>query len=182
VQQNTSDGVRFADTATGNTLQGATVQQNGGNGITVAGAGNTVRDNGRVEMNGGHGIAVSGAGNTVKGNTAGSASKGNGGAGVNVTAGGNLLESNKASANVGAGFAISGGGAGNPNVLKGNQSNAGSAGSKTENTGAEYVLLNGVRSTGSNKADNVTVPSASKCPQFPANNHTVTFAAPFVCD
>ena len=182
VQANSSDGVQFTDSATGNTLQGATVQQNGGNGITVAGSGNTVRDNSRVEQNGGHGIAVSGAGNTIKGNTAGSAGKGNGADGVNVTAGGNLLESNKSSANLGAGFAISGGGAGDPNVLKANQSNAGSAGSKTENTGAEYVLLNSVRSTGSNKADNVSIPSASKCPQFPANNQTVNFAAAYVCE
>lgn len=63
-----------------------------------------------------------------------------------------------------------------------NQSNAGSAGSKTENTGAAYVLLNSVRSTGSNKADNVSAPSASKCPQFPANNQTVSFAAAYVCE
>jgi len=182
VENNSGDGIQFTDTATGNTIQGATVQQNGGNGITVAGAGNTVRDNSRVELNGGHGIAVSGAGNTIKGNTAGSASKGNGGDGVNVTAGGNLLESNKTSANLGAGFTIRGGGAGDPNVLKGNQGNAGGSGSKTENTGGEYVLQNSVRSTGSNKADNISVPSASKCPQFPANNQTVSFAAAYVCE
>jgi hypothetical protein len=35
---------------------------------------------------------------------------------------------------------------------------------------------------GGNKADGTTVPTAAKCPTFPATNATVNFLAPAVCE
>ncbi len=90
--------------------------------------------------------------------------------------------SNKASANLGDGFTISGGTAGNPNVLKGNQSNVGGSGQNKENKGAEYRLANTVTSLDGNKADGASVPKAAKCPEFPKKNETKDFPTPFVCE
>jgi parallel beta helix pectate lyase-like protein len=191
VDKNTGDGIQFGPTATGNLLQGATVQNNGGNGIVVEGSSNTIQNNPRVDKNGLNGIQVTGAGNTVKGNTVGSGKgKGNGLAGtpdqqdgIQVTGNGNTLDSNKVSANAGDGVDVSGGTIGSPNVLKGNQSNVGASHGAKENKGAEYRLLDTITNLGGNKADGKNVPTATKCPDFPVNNTTVTFSPnPEVCE
>jgi len=175
--------VEFSATAQANVLLGANIQLNGGNGILIEGSGNTVRDNSRVDSNGKNGVLVTGSGNVIKNNVIGSdKKKGNGENGVNVTGAGNKLTSNKVSANLGDGFTISGGTAGNPNALKGNQSNVGGSGQNKENQGAEYRLANTVTSLDGNKADGVNVPRAAKCPDFPQKNQTKDFATPFVCE
>jgi hypothetical protein len=129
---------------------------------------------------------VTGSGNLIKANVIGSdKTMGNGENGVMVTGAGNLLNSNKSSANLGDGFTISGGTAGNPNVLKGNQSNVGGSGQNKENQGAEYRLANTVTSLDGNKADGASVPKATtpaKCPEFPKKNETKDFPTPFVCE
>ena len=134
-------------------------------------------------------MLVTGSGNTIKGNAAGSAKKkGNGEKGFSVTGPGNTLDNNKASANLGDGFSISGGTAGSPNVLKGNQSNLGNSGGNKENKGAEYRLANTVTSLDGNKADGTSVPKTdndvlkAKCPEFPKKNETKNFATPFICE
>jgi len=186
VELNTGDGVQIEAPATGNTLQGATVQNNGGNGIAVSGPTNTIKNNSRIDKNTLNGVLVSGTGNTISGNTAGSsAGLGNTQDGFKVVGAGNTLSSNKASNNRDDGFDISGGGALTANILKGNQSNQGSANGNRENTVAEYRLLGTVKSQGSNKADGITVPklgAPQKCVGFPLSGQTKTFAPAFVCE
>jgi hypothetical protein len=183
VARNTGNGVQFSATAQANVLLGADIQLNGANGILIEGSANTVRDNPRVDSNGQNGVAVTGSGNLIKGNVIGSdKTKGNGENGVKVAGAGNRLYNNKASANLGDGFTISGGIAGNPNVLKGNQSNVGDSGQNKENKGAEYRLANTVTSLDGNKADGTSVPKAAKCPEFPKKNETKDFPTPFVCE
>jgi hypothetical protein len=183
VEKNLGDGVQFSVTAESNVLRGADVQLNGANGILVEGSGNTVRDNPRLDSNGQNGVLVTGSGNLIKGNVAGSdKTKGNTVNGFTVTGAGNTLDSNKASASLGDGFNISGGIAGNPNVLKGNQSNLGTSGGNKENKGAEYRLANSVRSLDGNKADGAKVAKAAKCPGFPKKNKTVDFTTPYLCE
>jgi hypothetical protein len=163
VELNTGDGVQLGATANTNVLRGATVQNNGGNGVLVQGAGNTVRDNGRVNANGLNGILVSGTGNIVRSNR----SDGNTQDGFNVTGNSNTLQDNKANKNVGDGFEVAGTG----NKLKGNASNQGNPGGSSENGGAEYNLLSSAVNQGGNKADNIGIPKTSapaKCPTFPA--------------
>src|SRR5262249_7473636 len=72
IEGNTGDGVTFSSTASGNILMGSTIQDNGGNGVNVAGSGNTIRDNSRIDHNGKNGILVTGANNVLKSNTTGS--------------------------------------------------------------------------------------------------------------
>ena len=136
-----------------------------------------------MDNNGKNGVLVTGSGNLIKGNVAGSAKKkGNAEDGFQVTGAGNTLDSNKASANHGDGFDISGGIAGSPNVLRGNQSNLGNSGGKQENKGAEYLLFDFVTSLDGNKADGASVAKAAKCQPFPKKNKTKNFGAPFVCE
>ena len=71
---------------------------------------------------------------------------------------------------------------GRATILKSNQSNVGSPLAKTENVGAEYMLLNSILSKGSNKADNVNLPSTSKCLQFPPKGLTLDLATAFICE
>jgi parallel beta helix pectate lyase-like protein len=183
VDLNPGDGVQLGTTAAGNTFQGATVQQNGGNGIVVDGSGNSVLSNSRVDNNTLNGIAVTGNGNIIKGNSTGSgAGKGNGEDGINVTGRGNTLDSNKSSANGGDGLDVSGGTAAEPNALRGNQSNLDKPGGKRENVGAEFRLLGTIKGLGGNKADGKSVPSSSKCRGFPPSKRTATFLNPFVCE
>jgi parallel beta-helix repeat protein len=183
VEKNTGDGVQFSATAEANVLQGADIQLNGANGISIEGSGNTILDNPRVDSNGQNGMLVTGSGNLVKGNVIGSdKTKGNGGNGVMVTGAGNKLYNNKVSANLGDGFTIVGGTAGNPNALKGNQSNVGNSGQNKENKGAEYRLANTVTSLDGNKADGTSVPKAEKCPGFPKKNEAKDFPTPYVCE
>jgi hypothetical protein len=183
VEKNIGDGVQLLATAERNVLQGADVQLNGGNGILIAGLGNIVRDNRRLDSNGKNGVLVAGSGNLIKGNIAGSSKgKGNAKNGFKVTGAGNTLDSNKASANLLDGINVSGGNAGNPNVLKGNQSNLGTSGGGKENTGAEYRLTNSVLSLDGNKADGASVAKAAKCPAFPEKNETKDFTTPFLCE
>lgn len=182
VELNSGDGVRIG--GTGNILRGATVQDNGGNGIAVPGTGNTIRDNPRVDANGKSGVRVAGTGNIIKGNTAGSSDgRGNILDGFRVVAGGNTLDSNKASDNGQDGFDIASGTDVVPNVLKGNQSNVGSAGGSRENADAEFRLAGTIQNKGGNKADGINVPKfffPSKCTSFPTG--TTTLPAPVTCE
>jgi hypothetical protein len=163
VENNMSDGAQLVGNT--NTFRTANVQNNKGNGILVSGTGNTVRDNGRVNDNTLNGILVTGTGNTILNNAAGSdAGKGNGQDGINVTGNNNTLNSNKANANTGDGFDISGMGT----KLKNNQSNQSKSLGTKENTGAEYRLTVAATNQGGNKADTLSIPSAAKCPAFPA--------------
>ena len=189
VVRNFGDGLQFSATAEGNVLRGATVRANGGNGILVEGSGNKIVDNPRVDSNTKNGVLVTGSGNLIKKNVAGSdKTTGNGENGFKVMGNGNTLDSNKSSANLGDGFTISGGTAGNPNALKGNQSNVGGSGQNKENQGAEYRLANIVKSLDGNKADGASVPKTdanvlkTKCPEFPKKNEPKDFPTPFVCE
>jgi hypothetical protein len=186
VELNTGDGVQIGDTGSGNVLQGATVRQNGGNGIAVAGSGNTIKSNARVDQNTLNGVLVTGNGNSIKSNTAGSGDgAGNIQDGFKVTGLGNTLDSNKATDNHGNGFNVAGGIVGAANVLKSNLSNLGTANGSRENTGAEYLLADTVKSSGGNKADGVAVPkltAPAKCTQFPLVGQVKTFPAPYVCE
>jgi len=118
VSGNHGDAVRFGPNAQANLLQGATVELNGGNGIAVEGASNTVRDNPRIDQNSGHGVLVTGSNNLLKTNTVGSnAGKGSGKDGFNVTGDGNTVDSNVSNFNVGGGFTF--GVTADGNVIKG---------------------------------------------------------------
>jgi parallel beta-helix repeat protein len=169
VERNTGNGVEFSATAQANVLLGANIQLNGGNGILIEGSGNTVRDNSRVDSNGKNGVLVTGSGNVIKNNVIGSdKKKGNGENGVNVTGAGNKLTSNKVSANLGDGFTISGGTAGNPNALKGNQSNRRRFRPEQGEPGRRVPVGQYRDELDGNKADGVSVPRAAKCPELPA--------------
>ena len=137
------DGVRFSPTAQDNMLRGSestSMAATGSSWRARAIRFATIRAWTATER---MGWWCSGSGNTIKGNVVGSAkTQGNGEHGFAVTGAGNTLDSNKASTNLGDGFDISGGIAGNPNVLRGNQSNLGTSGGPRENMGAEYRLTN----------------------------------------
>ena len=180
IEENAGHGVWFTSTAANNSLQGATIQMNGGNGILVDGTLNTIKSNGRLNQNGLNGLAVTGVENTVQSNAAEQNALG----GFIVTAAGNLLQDNKSSKNAGIGFDIGGGTSAKPNRLKSNASNNGSAGSSSENGGAELRLIDWVKSEGGNKADNIAIPKTTsplKCSQFPANNATKNFTSAYSC-
>ncbi len=167
VSGSTGDGVQIAAGATGNEFRTANVQQNGGNGIVVEGSGNTVRDNGRVDNNTLNGILVSGDGNLVKNNKTGSdVGKGNTLDGVLVTGVNNTVQAHKANANGLAGIHV--GAAATGTRLKGNHSNQTASGGNKENAGPEYRLDVNAINQGGNRADTVNIPSAGKCPTFPA--------------
>jgi hypothetical protein len=75
--------------------------------------------------------------------------------------------------------------AGLPNILKGNQSNVGSAGGARENAGREYRVLGTIQNKSGNKADGIAVPKTTnpkKCELFPGNNTTVTLAVENQCE
>ena len=184
VEKNTGNGVQFSATAAGQSCcRAPTSSSMAPTASSIEGSGNTVRDNARVDSNGKNGVLVTGSNNLIKSNVIGSdKTKGNGENGFMVTGAGNTLNSNKASANLGDGFNISGGTAGNPNRLKGNQSNLGGSGQNKENKGAEYRLANSVMSLDGNKADGASVAKAAKCPEFPKKNKTKDFLTPFVCE
>jgi parallel beta helix pectate lyase-like protein len=186
----------FANTGTGISVAGNSNQLlknnvgdvgdkgNSGDGIDVTGDSNKLSEN-DVYNSGGDGVTVTGKSNQLLKNVSGDKGKGNVGDGFRVVGAGNTLQENKASANGGDGFDVSGGTSAVPgaNSLKSNQSNTGSSGGSGENTGAEYKLLNFVKNNGGgNKADGTTVPTAAKCPTFPATNATVNFLAPAVCE
>lgn len=180
IEDNAGHGVWFTSTAANNSLQGATIQTNGGNGILVDGTLNTIKSNSRVNLNGQNGIAVSGAENTVQSNTTEQNTLG----GFIVTGAGNLLQDNKSNKNSGIGFDIGGGSSAKPNRLKSNASNNGSAGSSSENGGAEFRLIDWVKNETGNKADNIAIPKTTsplKCAQFPANNATKNFTSAYSC-
>ena len=119
----------------GNDLRGGTVSGNTGDGVQIAGGTNSFQG-ATVESNTGNGVSISGTNNTIKSNKANK----NGGAGflTTVTATGNKFQSNA--------------------------SNASSQGGSKENAGPEYSFGAPEVNLGSNKADNVTIPTAAKCP------------------
>jgi hypothetical protein len=181
VQQNTGDGVVFGAGATSNSLQGATIQLNGLNGVRVDGTLNKIKSNGRLNQNGQSGLLASGSGNTIQSNAAES----NSGSGFQVTGPANYLQDNKSSKNSLFGFDIAGGTSIAPNRLRSNASNNGSAGGSSENGSFEYQLSDYVKNdSGGNKADGVAIPKTTspfKCKLFPATNVTTNFAPQYAC-
>jgi hypothetical protein len=151
---------------------------NGGDGFNVTGDSNLLSEDDAF-ANRGNGFKVTGNSNTILKGRSGDSGKGNGtavtlGDGYNVTGFGNAFQESRASANKGDGWDVSGGVNGSPNKFKSILSNTGSSGSLTlENVGPEYRLLGYVQNNGNgNKADNVTIPAAAKCPAFPTSPNT----------
>ena len=118
-----------------NDLRGGTVSGNTGDGVQIVGGTNSFQG-ATVESNTGNGVFISGANNTIK--------------------------SNKANLNGGAGFLTTATATGNK--FSSNASNTSAQGGSKENAGPEYDFATPEVNQGSNKADNVTIPSAAKCP------------------
>ena len=147
VQQNGRHGVFVSGAA--NTISGSTAQSNGQNGFNVAG-GTNLLDANAATSNTGDGFKIDGSGNTIKG---GSIAQSNGQSGFNVVGGNNLLDANAANTNTGNGFKISGAG----NTIRSNaaQSNgqdgfsSASTGSNTrfDSTRRTAIPVTGSRST-----------------------------------
>ena len=132
VEQNQGDGVQLGPTATANVFRTATVQTNGGQGILVAGSGNTIRNNSRVNGNALNGLLVTGSQNSLRSNRADANTQD----GFTIQGTGNTLQDNEANHNGGDGFDIRGA----STILRGNASNLGAAGGSNENAGAEFNL------------------------------------------
>jgi len=130
-----------------------------GAGIRVTGGSNDLRG-GTISSNTGDGAQLAGNGNSFQGATV----QNNSANGIAASGGTNLIKGNRINSNTADGVNISGAG----NKLSGNQSNTGSDNSATDNGGFEYNLISAAVNLGSNKADTLTVPSAGKCPTFPA--------------
>jgi hypothetical protein len=126
-------------------------------GIRVEGSGNDLRG-GTVSGNIGDGVQIVGSTNTFQGATVES----NTGNGVFISGQLNTIKANKANKNTGAGFLTTGAATGNK--FQSNASNASSSGGAKENGGPEYSFGTSETDLGSNKADNVTIPTAAKCP------------------
>jgi parallel beta-helix repeat protein len=149
---NGGGGVHIGAGKTGNTVSGATIQDNSMYGVWVEGNSNTIQDNKLFRNT--LGISVSGASNKILKN----AIETSGGDGIYVTGGSNTIQDNKVSKNGGDGIDIAGGAG---NSLKGNASN-----SSGENAGFEFRRSVAVTNGGSNKADGSSIPSSSKCSAF----------------
>jgi parallel beta-helix repeat protein len=121
--------------SSGNNLRGGTVSGNTGDGVQIVG-GTNILQGATVQSNTGNGVFISGTGNTIKGN--------------------------KANKNGGAGFLTTAAATGNK--FQSNASNASSSGGSKENAGPEYSFGAPETNLGSNKADNVSIPTAAKCP------------------
>jgi len=130
-------GMRVEVGSNSNDLRGGTVAGNTGDGVQIAGN-NTSFQGATIERNGGNGVYVGGTGNTIKGN--------------------------KANTNTLAGFKTAA--TDTDSKFGGNASNESSQSGSKENGGPEYdfdVLSKPVTNLGSNKADNVSIPTATKC-------------------
>ena len=146
-------GVHIGVGKTGNSVSGATIQDNSLYGVWIEGSSNTL-DGNKLYRNAVANVWVTGASNKITSNGVESSS----GDGIFVNGGSNLIQDNKVSKNTGDGIEIYGGAS---NTLKSDASN-----SSGENGGAEFkrsvVVVNG---TG-NKADGTGIPSAAKCSTF----------------
>ena len=131
-------GLRVETGSNSNALSGGNVSSNTGDGVQIAGANNTFQG-AKIEGNSGNGVVISGAGNTIK--------------------------SSKANKNGLAGFKTTATATGSK--FGSDASNESAQGGAKENVGPEYDFAAGsapVTNLGSNKADNVAVPTATKCP------------------
>ena len=131
-------GLRVETGSNLNALSGGNVSSNTGDGVQIAGANNTLQG-AKIEGNGGNGVVISGPNNTIK--------------------------SNKANKNGLAGFKTTATATGS-NFGSDASNETGQAGTK-ENLGPEYDFAAGsapVSNLGGNKADNVAIPTAAKCP------------------
>jgi hypothetical protein len=130
-------GLRVEAGSNANTLSGNSVSSNTGDGVQIAGNNNSLTG-ANIESNTGNGVFVSGTGNTIK--------------------------SNKANKNTLAGFKTAATATGSK--FGSNASNETSQGGTKENGGPEYDFAAGsapVTNLGGNKADNVSIPTATKC-------------------
>ena len=132
-------GLRVETGSNSNALSGGNVSSNtAGDGVQIAGNNNSLQG-AKIESNNGNGVLISGTGNTIK--------------------------SNKANKNTLAGFKTTA--TAKLSAFGSNASNETSQGGTKENLGPEYDFAAGsapVTNLGSNKADNVAVPTATKCP------------------
>jgi hypothetical protein len=131
-------GLRVETGSNSNTLSGGNVSSNTGDGVQIAGNNNTLQG-AKIESNTGNGVVISGTGNTIK--------------------------SNKANKNTLAGFQTAASATGSK--FGSNASNETSQNGTKENGGPEYDFAAGsapVTNLGGNKADNVAIPTATKCP------------------
>ena len=108
-------GVHIGPGKTGNSLSGATIQDNSLYGVWIEGSSNTLQST-KLYRNAVANILVSGASNKILGNGVESAT----GDGIYVTGGSNLIQDNKVSKNTGDGIEIF---AGANNTLKSDASN-----------------------------------------------------------
>lgn len=127
-------------------------------GVGVTGNLNTLSGS-RVENNTGDGVQLSGNTNTLSNPLI----QNNGGNGILVTGTSNVLKSNKTNSNTLDGIKTAASATGTK--FNSNSSNTDGA---HENGGAEYNLGVAGINSGGNKADGIGIPSAGKCPTFPA--------------
>jgi hypothetical protein len=131
-------GLRVEVGSNSNTLSGSSVSSNTGDGVQIAGNNNSLTG-AKIESNTGNGVFISGTGNTIK--------------------------SNKANKNTLAGFKTDVTATGSK--FGSNASNETSQNGTKENGGPEYDFAAGsapVADLFNNKADNVAIPTATKCP------------------
>ncbi len=125
-------------------------------GVRATGNSNTLKG-GDTGPNNGDGIQLAGNSNNLSGATADS----NTANGIVASGNSNTIKGNRASLNTLDGYKNA---AGTSNNYSGNSSNTGGK----ENGGAEYRFITAGVNGGSNRADGTNVPSAGKCPTFPA--------------
>jgi hypothetical protein len=131
-------GLRVETGSNSNTLSGGNVSSNTGDGVQIAGNNNTLKG-AKIQSNTGNGVLISGTGNTIK--------------------------SNKANKNTLAGFRTAATATGSK--FGSNASNETSQNGTKENGGPEYDFAAGsapVTNLFGNKADNVSIPTVTKCP------------------
>lgn len=149
---NTGGGVHIGAGKTGNSVSGATIQDNAGYGVWVEGNSNTISSN-KLYRNA-LGIKITGASNQIKSNQVETST----GDGIYVAGNSNVIQDNKVSKNGGNGITVA---AGTGNNLKSNSSN-----NSGENAGFEFARSVAIVNGGSNKADGKSIPSSAKCSAF----------------
>jgi len=107
----------------------------------VQGDGNAIDTVQTSSNDGGDGISVAGNGNTIANSMAGGQGGDNGGAGIRVSGAGNLITGNNALSNVLDGISVAGGTAVSPNVVMNNVS-----GTQTLGNGGSGISMTGTGS------------------------------------
>ena len=137
-----------------NSSAGDSNHPNGGDGFEVNGNGNRLGDDDAFN-NGGDGFKVTGDNNKLLKLDAGDRNKGNDGSGIHITGKNNTLSENSANANELYGFFVEGASS-TGNSFEKNESNAGNPGGDKENGLEEYKFDAVIIDLGGNKKDNAS--------------------------